>query len=104
MENKMMMPASYNVLSNEEMTYTEGGSQLGESLAAWFYPGYAFYVGVAMCREEYQSGNKNWLSGAWDKMTEKGGWYAAGMAINNGLLAVSTLGVLPLLAIGYVCI
>ena len=26
MENKMMMPASYNVLSNEEMTYTEGGA------------------------------------------------------------------------------
>ena len=25
MENKIMMPASYNVLSCEEMTYTEGG-------------------------------------------------------------------------------
>ena len=24
MENKIMMPASYNVLSCEEMTYTEG--------------------------------------------------------------------------------
>ena len=28
MENKMMMPASYNVLSNEEMTYTEGWLKL----------------------------------------------------------------------------
>ena len=26
MENKIMMPASYNVLSCEEMTYTEGGA------------------------------------------------------------------------------
>ena len=39
MENKMMMPASYNVLSNEEMTYTEGGATVGQALAAWFWPG-----------------------------------------------------------------
>jgi len=25
MENKIMMPASYNVMSQEEMTYTDGG-------------------------------------------------------------------------------
>ena len=46
MENKMMMPASYNVLSNEEMTYTEGGATVGQALAAWFWPGYATVIGT----------------------------------------------------------
>ena len=31
MENKIMMPASYNVLSCEEMTYTEGGIQFSRA-------------------------------------------------------------------------
>ena len=52
MENKMMMPASYNVLSNEEMTYTEGGATVGQALAAWFWPGYATQIGIGKCREE----------------------------------------------------
>ena len=36
MEKKMMMPANYNVMSEEEMTYTEGGGvvSLAVSLAA----------------------------------------------------------------------
>ena len=33
MENKIMMPASYNVLSCEEMTYTEGGATVGQALS-----------------------------------------------------------------------
>ena len=39
MENKIMMPASYNVLSCEEMTYTEGGATVGQAVAAWLWPG-----------------------------------------------------------------
>ena len=35
MENKIMMPASYNVLSCEEMTYTEGGATFTEALLNW---------------------------------------------------------------------
>ena len=29
MENKMKMPANYNVMKEEEMTYTQGGSAIG---------------------------------------------------------------------------
>ena len=39
MENKIMMPASYNVLSCEEMTYTEGGATVGQAVAAWLCKG-----------------------------------------------------------------
>ena len=52
MENKMMMPASYNVLSNEEMTYTEGGAGEEAIVTAWaaYGTGYAIgaFVGAAI--------------------------------------------------------
>ena len=51
MENKIMMPASYNVLSCEEMTYTEGGATVGQAVAAWLWPGYATVIGINTCRE-----------------------------------------------------
>lgn len=37
---KMMMPAYYNVLSTEEMTYTEGGANatMSEALLCWLIP------------------------------------------------------------------
>ena len=41
MENKIMMPASYNVLSCEEMTYTEGGDGVGQAGDAWMTQGCA---------------------------------------------------------------
>ena len=50
MENKIMMPASYNVLSCEEMTYTEGGATVGQAVAAWLWPGYATVIGINTCR------------------------------------------------------
>ena len=41
---KMMMPAYYNVLSTEEMTYTEGGATatMSEALLCWLIPPYGF--------------------------------------------------------------
>ena len=34
MEKTMMLPAMYNVLSQEEMTYTEGGATMTQALLA----------------------------------------------------------------------
>ena len=41
---KMMMPAYYNVLSTEEMTYTEGGATatMSEALLCWLIPSHGF--------------------------------------------------------------
>ena len=33
MEKTMMLPAMYNVLSQEEMTYTEGGATMTQALS-----------------------------------------------------------------------
>ena len=49
MENKIMMPASYNVLSCEEMTYTEGGATFTEALLNWIPP-IGWYMGVTAMR------------------------------------------------------
>ena len=45
---KMMMPAYYNVLSTEEMTYTEGGANatMTEALLCWLIPPYGWFRGV----------------------------------------------------------
>ena len=38
MEKTMMLPAMYNVLSQEEMTYTEGGATMVQAACAWVIP------------------------------------------------------------------
>ena len=101
---KMMMPAYYNVLSTEEMTYTEGGAKasLTETLAVWLWPSYAQVIGISMCREERLAGNSDWMGGAWNRVTEKCGWYAAGMAINNAISLVLSCGAYAITALGVI--
>ena len=38
MENIMMLPASYCVMNEEEMTYTTGGASAIQAIAAWVFP------------------------------------------------------------------
>ena len=47
---KMMMPAYYNVLSTEEMTYTEGGANatMSEALLCWLIPPYGWFRGCLL--------------------------------------------------------
>ena len=40
MENIMMLPASYCVMNEEEMTYTSGGANIVQAAAAVFIPIY----------------------------------------------------------------
>ena len=48
---KMMMPAYYNVLSTEEMTYTEGGATMVQAACAWFIPFYGWFKGITADRK-----------------------------------------------------
>ena len=52
MENKMKMPANYNVMNEEEMTYTQGGSWLpwvaGTAFSIWGL--YNYYKGMVATR------------------------------------------------------
>lgn len=56
MENKMMMPACYNVMTDDEMTYTQGGSIV--STIAWagstafsIWGLYNYYKGMVATRK-----------------------------------------------------
>lgn len=61
MENKILMPASYNVLSTEEMTYTEGGgATLTEAILNWFPP-IGWYLGLSTMRSYRKSHPGNWI-------------------------------------------
>ena len=46
-----MMPAYYNVLSTEEMTYTEGGANatMSEALLCWLIPPVRLVQGSDRC-------------------------------------------------------
>ena len=96
MENKIMMPASYNVLSCEEMTYTEGGATVGQAVAAWLWPGYATVIGINTCREARKKDHDNWVSNVWSdiKADCKGNvtntFYHAGMIFWNAASTISS--------------
>ncbi len=68
MENTMKMPVCYNVLSCEEMTYTEGGASMVEAIFSWFVP-YGWYKGVSAVRD-YRSKHPNtWTDTGLDALT-----------------------------------
>ena len=106
MENKIMMPASYNVLSCEEMTYTEGGATIGQALAAWFWPGYATVIGINTCREARKKDHDNWVSNVWNdiKADCKGNvtntFYHAGMIFWNAASTISSFGISAVMSLG----
>ena len=106
MENKIMMPASYNVLSCEEMTYTEGGATVGQAVAAWLWPGYATVIGINTCREARKTDHDNWASNVWSdiKADCKGNvtntFYHAGMIFWNAASTISSFGLSAVMSMG----
>ena len=82
MENKIMMPASYNVLSCEEMTYTEGGATFTEALLNWIPP-IGWYMGVTAMRNYRKSHPNDWLDTGLDALIV---WVTATSATGVGLL------------------
>ena len=106
MENKIMMPASYNVLSCEEMTYTEGGATVGQAVAAWLWPGYATVIGINTCREARKKDHDNWVSNVWSdiKADCKGNvtntFYHAGMIFWNAASTISSFGFSAVMSLG----
>lgn len=58
---KMMMPAYYNALSTEEMTYTEGGATATQALLAFFIWPYAWYKANTEIRDYRRKNPDTWL-------------------------------------------
>ena len=68
---KMMMPAYYNVLSTEEMTYTEGGANatMTEALLCWLIPPYGWFRGVTAVRDYRRKNPNTWTEKGLDALT-----------------------------------
>ena len=62
MTNAITYPAAYNVLSCEEMTYTEGGVGVVEAAMAWF-PLYGWYKAVSAIHDYRKANIKLQLGG-----------------------------------------
>lgn len=74
MENKLMLPASCCVLSEEEMTYTEGGANALQAACAVVIPIYGWIAGVSAIRDYRKAHPTNWTStgvDAWNKYMNK---------------------------------
>ena len=67
---KMMMPAYYNVLSTEEMTYTEGGATATQALCAWFLPFYGWFKGSTAVRDYRKKNPDNWTETGLDALSK----------------------------------
>lgn len=61
MEKTLMMPASYNVMNEQEMTYTQGGASAFEALVAWIIPPYGWYKGLIAVRDYRRQHPNNWV-------------------------------------------
>ena len=62
MEKKLMLPANYNVMNEEEMTYTEGGANLLQAVCAVAIPVYGWLAGVSAIRDYRKAHPTNWTS------------------------------------------
>ena len=63
MEMTVRMPANYNLLAEEEMTYTTGGANATvlEAVCAWFVPFYGWYKGITAVRDYRRQNPSTWL-------------------------------------------
>ena len=74
METTMMYPVAYCVMTEEEMTYTEGGANLLQAVCAVAVPVYGWLAGVSAIRDYRKAHPTNWTStgiDAWNKYMDK---------------------------------
>ena len=70
MESKLMMPASCCMMSEEEMTYTQGGATSVEALCAWVIPFYGWYKGTMAIRQYRKQNPNTWLETGLDALSK----------------------------------
>lgn len=68
MEKTLMMPASYNLMAAEEMTYTSGGATAIEALLAWVIPPYGWFKGTMAIRNYRRSNPNTWVDTGLDAL------------------------------------
>ena len=96
---KMMMPAYYNVLSTEEMTYTEGGATMVQAACAWFLPFYGWFKGITAVRDYRKKNPDNWLETGLDYFAKDCGKSVANLIFNIScaysftVISAATLGI-----------
>ena len=69
MEMTMRLPANYNLINEQEMTYTEGGATAVQALCAWFLPFYGWYKGATAIRDYRRANPDTWVETGLDAFT-----------------------------------
>jgi len=87
MENMMKMPASYLVMNEEEMTYTEGGATAVQAVCAVFIPVYGWYKGITAARNYRRAHPNDWLDTGIDALVKNSEQSVTNMIYNYGCTA-----------------
>ena len=99
MEKTMMLPAMYNVLSQEEMTYTEGGRYHDPGSAGCSAAPYGWYKASTEIRDYRKKNPNTWLDTGLDAFVagcEKSvtnAIYGIGCAYNFVAINIATSGI-----------
>lgn len=64
----MAFPTSYNVVSEDEMTYISGGATTVQALCAWFVPFYGWYKGITAVRDYRKAHPDDWTTTGLDAL------------------------------------
>lgn len=107
METAMILPASYNVMSYEEMTYTEGGANANalEAVCAWLVPFYGWFKGSVAARNYRKANPNTWLDTGLDALSRhmEGSTmnliYDIGCAVDFVSVCATGIGLIPTAAI-----
>lgn len=72
MENVLKMPTNYCVMTEEEMTYTEGGADasMAEALLCWFVGPYGWIKGLTAVRNYRKANPNTWLDTGMDALSK----------------------------------
>ena len=103
MDKTRMLPAMYNVLSMDEMTYTEGGATATQAILAALLPPYGWYKASTEIRDYRKKNPNTWLDTGLDAFVagcEKSvtnAIYGIGCAYNFVAMNIATsgLGLIP---------
>ena len=99
MEKTMMLPAMYNVLSMDEMTYTSGGATATQAILAALLPPYGWYKASTEIRDYRKKNPNTWLDTGLDAFVagcEKSvtnAIYGIGCAYNFVAMNIATSGI-----------
>ena len=90
MESTIKLPASCLAMSQEEMTYTQGGATMKEALGAWLLPFYGWFKGCIALREARLDDPRGWIDNGYENLQKHMAQSTENLLFDVGCIASMT--------------